>query len=313
MFFFVSRILSITVLAAVAIGLVREIRAEESVPLQLSTDLSVDVLGLSGHTYRLESSTDLLTWEFVSPVRRFGVGTSIQNPVPLEGTEGKFFRYVIDRQPSGGLAPWSIGGRTWMLNSMGNVARYSFLNATTGSLLDVGKVVPSLFTYTMTRTGEATLKLVITLSNGNLRTLETAFTTATLGSFTQIDQRQGIMLETAAGAFGDAIQPPLQPLSWAPSGIKGKSLLLINGTTPSLVNVSTKNQLTLQRNGTTAAANGTYTKTTATEGILSLQTAGQLSEVYKLSFTSNQGGRFHRTVTQPNLPKDEDTGVFLLE
>ena len=167
--------------------------------VELNPALAVDITGETGKTYSLFCSSDLANWNPVG-ARQFGVGQKL-GLTDAAGAGAKFYRYVVDTQPAGGLAPWTVDGIAWNLLAGQNETHYQFTNASSATVQDPGQASAQSAAYTCVRTGEDTLEIQLTLPNNVLRKLNCTFLTNSTGTLTSQDQQNGSVIDSTSGIF----------------------------------------------------------------------------------------------------------------
>ena len=152
-------------------------------PIAEHRELELSCASQPGHTYQIQFSDNLIDWDFLNENRQFGGDGYLDTHVPITGS-GKFFRYFIAAQPPGGLAPWSVSLRNWVLNVQGHPQILHFTSPTTGTL-SAGNVSspPVTFAYSVLRTGENLLRVQMDLPEGVHRTLEMNFLSLSQGEW----------------------------------------------------------------------------------------------------------------------------------
>ena len=268
-------------------------------PIAEHRELELSCASEPGHTYQIQFSDNLIDWDFLNENRQFGGDGYQETHVPIAGS-GKFFRYFIAAEPPGGLAPWSVTLRNWVLNVQGHPQILHFTSATTGTLSAGNTSSPPVtFAYSVLRTGENLLRVQLDLPEGVHRTLEMNFLSLSQGEFTSTDVADGIALESDSGVFADS--PPLASPPLAPELLQQKAAVLKGTASTSYYKLAALPPPTTS----------TYNRTEPTKADLTLQT-GNRTELYQLTFVSAQTGTYTLVRTQPSVPEFRDTGVFAL-
>ncbi len=284
------------------------LQAQQPIPVTPSRAIQLSIPSVPGNTYRLYSSTDLAHWSPVANSREFGTGATLSSIEPAPEA-GKFFRYLVEGQPSGGLAPWSVAGQEWEANSSGNFTAYRFFSPTNGSVQVPGQAAPALVTYELVRTGENSLKLTLSFSANRTRTIDCTYLTTTSGTLTSQDTTNGIVVDSAHAIF-QPLPPPSELLPSAPQGLNGRFILLQEPTGPTLAAFADGKKLpALPGNTPFVLGEGYHAEgDTATFTIRDEQRV----DFYHLQFNSLRGGIFFRKRTTPGLPSAAQNGTFLL-
>ena len=268
-------------------------------PIAEHRELELSCASEPGHTYQIQFSDNLIDWDFLNENRQFGGDGYQDTHVPITGS-GKFFRYFIAAEPPGGLAPWSVTLRNWVLNVQGHPQILHFTSATTGTLSAGNTSSPPVtFAYSVLRTGENLLRVQLDLPEGVHRTLEMNFLSLSQGEFTSTDVADGIALESDSGVFADS--PPLASPPLAPELLQQKAAVLKGTASTSYYKLGALPPPTTS----------TYNRTEPTKADLTLQT-GNRTELYQLTFMTAQTGTYTLVRTQPSVPEFRDTGVFAL-
>lgn len=276
--------------------------------VELNPAVAVDITGDPGKTYSLYSSSDLTNWSPVG-VRQFGVGQKL-GLTDAAGAGAKFYRYVVDTQPTGGLAPWNVAGITWNLQAGQNETHYQFANASSASVQDPGQASPQSAAYTCVRTGEDTLEIQLTLPNNILRKLTCTFLTNSIGTLTSQDQQNGSVIDSTSGIFFPP-PPPAELVAQAPAALGGETLLLQESAGPVLAGFASgkKSPTTSESLKITPAAN--YLATSDATATFTIADS-QRSDSYQLKLLTARTGTFFRKRLLSGLPAVSHSGVFVV-
>ena len=300
--------IKIIAVAALVFGVVA--RGDETLPIAVDWELELSCASQPGHTYQIQVSDNLIDWDFLSPGREFGGDGYQDTHVPMVG-EGKFFRYIIAAQPPGGLAPWSVTLRKWVLNVQGRAQVFHFDTPDAGNICDFKPgSTPVPFTYAVQRTGEDVLRLKLNLPESVQRTIDVHYLSPSQGEFTSMDVVAGITVETEAGVFAESNPAASEPL--APLLLEQKAAVLKGTAAVDYYNFDAMpSSTTIGSPHVNPSTSYTYNRTDSSKAELTLQTGNRI-ETYQLTFVTGQSGTYTLVRTHPTAPEFHDTGVFVL-
>ena len=300
--------IKISAVAALVFGVVA--RGDETLPIAVDWELELSCASQPGHTYQIQVSDNLIDWDFLSPGREFGGDGYQDTHVPMVG-EGKFFRYIIAAQPPGGLAPWSVTLRKWVLNVQGRAQVFHFDTPDAGNICDFKPgSTPVPFTYAVQRTGEDVLRLKLNLPESVQRTIDVHYLSPSQGEFTSTDVVAGITVETEAGVFAESNPAASEPL--APLLLEQKAAVLKGTASVDYYNFDAMpSSTTIGSPHVNPSTSYTYNRTDSSKAELTLQTGNRI-ETYQLTFVTGQSGTYTLVRTHPTAPEFHDTGVFVL-
>ncbi len=285
-------------------------RGDDLLPIAENWELELSCASQPDHTYQIQVSDNLIDWDFLGKGREFGGDGYKDTHVPMVGA-GKFFRYIVAAQPPGGLAPWSVTLRKWILNVQGRSQVFDFNSATAGSICESKPgFTPVPFTYSVQRTGENVLQMKLNLPEGVERTMEVHYLSPSQGEFSSTDVVAGITVETEAGVFAESNPAASEPL--APALLEQKAAVLKGTASVDYYNFDALPSSSIGGSPhVNPSTSFTYNRTDSSKAELTLQTGNRI-ETYQLTFVTGQSGTYTLVRTHPSAPEFHDTGVFVL-
>jgi hypothetical protein len=265
--------------------------------------------GTSGSIYQVERSLDLLHWEPIG-TQHYGIDSPlVEFMVAAAGQE--YFRLRTWNKPTIPPAPWQLTGNRLALNGSTGVRAFCFLTADQGSVWLPGAQAAQSFSYTLGRTDERGIQVLLTYPGGLQESASLTFCSSHAGVFSSTEDSGLGPFPGAWGAFGDIPScPPSPPL--APPMLMAKSVVFHDGGLPELLTFSALNAGTLKKNGASSPISCQYSATDLTHAWLRIDISPGNFDHYTLTFTTDRAGTFQRTQSRYGMSADTDAGYFSL-
>jgi hypothetical protein len=325
-------------LLAIAVGLVaasstRAAGADDVLRINHAVEVEHDTV--PGHSYVLQSSTNLTDW------------TDLGEPEPGHGGRDRklfsaredngvhrFYRVRVMDGPTNGVAPWSVAGWRFQMDDEPGGELMDFLGETNGADLSEGQ--SAAFAYEFRRTGENEARADIVYSATRSNVLTYSFATTNAGTWLTEEYRNGrlknrhtglfrvlgdlagtlVVVSTngAAGGGATASEPPAPPASLAGLLYYFQAIGVPDQYGFSDTTAGVEIQGVVSEGSPTNGFVYTYTvlSTNTASLVMKFGYYGAGGDRYEIDlvFTDGPSGHFVRRQYRRGTLKNTDTGVF---
>lgn len=257
------------------------------------------------HVCSLESSEDLILWN-AAGLAIYGTGDSASVLLPVGGRYG-FVRARSETRPAGGLADWSLTGRSLRLNPQEAAPCVMNFTAAGSGVMDAAGSEPVPFSWEWTRTGADSGTCVVAWPEGTEEAFAVQFMVPGAGVFTSILEDGELSAGGSSGTFTRvAATDPVQ----VPVAVSGRRLVLSSTGRPVEIEFPAEGGASVLMESGKLPFSMNWQVTGAGLAQLSLSCTDGTTHLLKFSFLAGESGSYTWRSWRGGVLRREVEGAF---